>query len=69
MRAATLSEAFQTAHKSIRTQRRKGNQNLSTDLFFHPAALLGFKPMINTEIQHVLKKRAHTQMVTKIFLP
>lgn len=50
MKAATLSEAFQTAHKSIYTQQRKGKQNLSIDLFLHPAALLGFKPQINTEI-------------------
>lgn len=29
---------------------KERNQNLKIDLFFHPAALLGFKTQINSEI-------------------
>lgn len=35
---------------------KERNQNLNTDLFFHPAALLSFKAQINTKTLHILKK-------------
>lgn len=58
-KAAALSEAFQTAHKSTHTQQRKRNENLN--IFFHPAVLGGFKAHINTEILHIEKKKGtHT---------